>query len=73
MSFRKKNIIVGAALALALVAGAAAALPANGWEITYYDGEGNIVGGSDYLCGPRIYNWGRVTPIYHRLDFSCSW
>lgn len=67
----KKTSLVAAVVLAGLVAGVASALPANGWEITYYDAQGNIVGESSYYCGNRIYNWGQVTSIYDRIDFPC--
>jgi Family of unknown function (DUF6289) len=72
MTLWKKKTLVAATLSSMLIAGAALALPADGWEITYYDAQGNIVGESTYLCGSRIYRWGQVTSIYDRIDFPCN-
>lgn len=68
----KKKCLVAAVMLAGVVAGAASALPANGFEITYYDAQGNIVGEKSYYCGSRIYSWGQVTSIYDRIDFPCN-
>jgi Family of unknown function (DUF6289) len=68
----KKRLLIGSlALSVLLAGGAAMALPANGWEITYYDAQGNIVGESSYYCGSRFYKWGQVTTIYDQITFPC--
>lgn len=69
-SWKKKTLAAAAVLA-GLAAGAVSALPSNGFEITYYDTQGNIVGEKSYYCGSRIYSWGQVTSIYDRWDFPC--
>ena len=70
-SWKTKSL--AAALILAsLSAGVAWALPANGFEITYYDAQGNVVGEKSYYCGSRIYSWGQTTSIYDRFDFTCN-
>ena len=69
-SWKKKTLVVAVVLA-GLAVGAVSALPNNGFEITYYDAQGNVVGEKSYFCGSRIYSWGQVTSIYDRWDFPC--
>ena len=72
MTSRKTKLLAAALILASLTAGAAWALPANGFEITYYDTQGNIVGEKSYYCGSRIYSWGQTTAIYDRIDFPCN-
>lgn len=67
----KKKALIATLVGSALAAGVVSALPATGYEITYYDVEGNVVGERSYYCGPRVYGWGQITPIYDRIDFPC--
>ena len=69
-TWKMKCVLVAIVLA-GLTAGVASALPANGFEITYYDAQGNIVDEKSYYCGSRIYSWGQTTSIYDRIDFPC--
>ncbi|MFT3762878.1 MAG: DUF6289 family protein [Pseudoxanthomonas sp.] len=62
-------VFVGALLAVAAVAYAA---PVEGYEITYYDQYGNVVGKEALYCNGVRFQWGQITTNYDAETWSCS-
>jgi Family of unknown function (DUF6289) len=67
----KKMKLVIVALGLG-IAGAAIARPAYGYEITYYDAQGGVVGGKELFCNGRHLQWGQTTPISDIVEYPCN-
>lgn len=66
-----KKVILGAALALTTLAGVATAGLSFETEWTYYDANGEIVGGRLLACSGKGYNWGVQTSNYTISRESC--
>ena len=48
--------------------------PCHAERITYYDGSGNVVGVTEYICWQGSFYWGQQTPYYtyEYLGACCS-
>lgn len=63
---------IAAVCALLAIAAVAYAAPANGYEITYYDQYGNVVGEKALYCNGVRFQWGEVTSSFSKDTWSCS-
>lgn len=62
-----------AVFALALVAGAAlAAPPYQGYSVSYFDANGELVGGVTAHCSGELLQWGVRTDNYKRRTWVCD-
>lgn len=72
-----RHLITAAAVAafagaLALAGNVLAAPPGQGYSITYFGPDGEVVGGATAHCSGEYLSWGDRTAIYDKRTWYCD-